>query len=549
MGDGKRVIGWRGAGSAAVGGVVTAAVVAAAIGGYALYGGSGTGAATPAGRAGPGGEALTREQVERAAARFLDAWERGDVDEAAAATDDRGPAGELITSYARDARVGDLALTPGPAAGARVPFSVRATVTHGDATARLTYAGALTVVPDRDGGAPRVDWRPSVVHPDLRPGDRLTTGRKPVRALDREGGELTAAEHPSLVALLDELDEEYGASGAGPVGAELRLVRGAESRRRGLSDRALLEVAPGSRRTVRTTLDPKLQAEARLQVDGWARASVVVTRVSTGEILAVADSDPASWTALRGALAPGSTMKVVTASLLIEKGLASADAPHPCPKYFTHGGWKFHNDKKFEIERGNFRDSFGSSCNTAFVGRAPDLAADDLTRQAREVFGLGGGDWAIGVPAFGGSVPVQRGASMAAALIGQGGVRMSPLTMASVAATVRGGTFRPPYLVRPAAGESADHRAERVLSRATLVQLRDLMAYTAGEGTAKEAMAGVDGERGAKTGSAEVVGQEEADGWFTAYRNDLAAAGVVRASGHGGETAGPMVAALLRAGR
>jgi cell division protein FtsI/penicillin-binding protein 2 len=74
------------------------------------------------------------------------------------------------------------------------------------------------------------------------------------------------------------------------------------------------------------------------------------------------------------------------------------------------------------------------------------------------------------------------------------------------------------------------------------------MSYTADYGTAAEAMAGVSGDAGAKTGSAEVDGQKKPNGWFTAYRGDLAAAGVVQQGGHGGETAGPIVAALLKAG-
>ena len=74
------------------------------------------------------------------------------------------------------------------------------------------------------------------------------------------------------------------------------------------------------------------------------------------------------------------------------------------------------------------------------------------------------------------------------------------------------------------------------------------MSYTATAGTATEAMAGVDGERGAKTGSAEVDGQKKPNGWFTAYRGDLAAAAVVQSAGHGGSTAGPIVATLLKAG-
>jgi cell division protein FtsI/penicillin-binding protein 2 len=74
------------------------------------------------------------------------------------------------------------------------------------------------------------------------------------------------------------------------------------------------------------------------------------------------------------------------------------------------------------------------------------------------------------------------------------------------------------------------------------------MRVTATSGTAAEAMAGLSGDIGAKTGSAEVDGQKKPNGWFTAYRGDLAAAAVVPRGGHGGSSAGPMVAQLLRAG-
>jgi cell division protein FtsI/penicillin-binding protein 2 len=140
------------------------------------------------------------------------------------------------------------------------------------------------------------------------------------------------------------------------------------------------------------------------------------------------------------------------------------------------------------------------------------------------------------------------GAQMGASLIGQGGVRMNPLNMASVAATVEAGSFHQPYLVSP----SVDHRtlatASRKMSAKTQSQLKDVMKFTAQYGTAAQAMAGVSGDIGAKTGSAEVDGQKKPNGWFTAYRGDLVAAGVVEAGGHGGDTAGPIVAALLKMG-
>ncbi|WP_408648931.1 penicillin-binding transpeptidase domain-containing protein [Streptomyces poriticola] len=533
-----------------------AAVVAAGagIGAYSLYGGSGSEdgdrtastAAEEKVRTGP----LTEAEVTGTAERFLTAWQEGEVTGAAAATDDAKSAAALLTGYSKDARIKDVTLTPGKPSGDTVPFSVRATVKHGKTAKPLTYDSELTVVRGGDG-TPRVDWRPAVVHPELRDGDRLVTeeaGKAPVKALDRDGGELTTAAYPSLGPVLDGLRERYGEKAGGKAGVELRVVRGKESKEQKLADKTLLEVGKGTPGTVRTTLDPELQAAAEEQVAGRARASVVATRASTGEILAVANSNPGFNTAFQGSLAPGSTMKVITASMLIEKGLASMDEPHPCPKYFTYGGWKFQNDDEFEISGGTFRTSFARSCNTAFISQAPELADDDLTEQAQQVFGLGKDDWSVGVPTFDGRVPVQSAAPMGASLIGQGGVRMNPLNMASVAATVQSGAFHQPYLVAPSVDGRKLATAERTMSAATLAQLRELMSYTASAGTAAGAMSGIGGDRGAKTGSAEVDGQEKPNGWFTAYRGDLAAAGVVQAAGHGGETAGPMVAALLRAG-
>ncbi|MFF5945906.1 penicillin-binding transpeptidase domain-containing protein, partial [Streptomyces althioticus] len=221
---------------------------------------------------------------------------------------------------------------------------------------------------------------------------------------------------------------------------------------------------------------------------------------------------------------------------------------HPCPKTYKLAGWTFHNDADSEIKKGTFKDSFGASCNNAFIDFAPKLSDSDLTEEAQQVYGLGMDNWAIGVPSFDGSVPVQSGAQMGASLIGQGGVRMNPLNMASVAATVQSGRFHQPYLVSP----EVDHRtlatASRTMSAKTRSQLKEVMKFTADYGTAAKAMAGLGPDYGAKTGSAEVDGQKKPNGWFTAYRGDLAAAGVVQAGGHGGDTAGPIVADLLRMG-
>ena len=548
---------------AVIGGMIAVVVGGAGFGVYTVYDGgaaaddsSSTSAERKAAvKTGP----LSAAEVKSAATTFLTAWQSGDVTEAAATTNDKAAARTLLTGFGKEAHIKDVTLTPGTRTGAKMPFSVQGTVSYKGQTKALAYDSQLTVVRRAEDGKPLVDWQSAVVHPDLQDGDRLVTGEAgtpPVKALDRDGGELTTAKYPSLGTVLDGLREKYGKKAGGKAGIELRVVRkgsSADSAKategdEGTPDKTLLELSKGTPGTVRTTLNPSLQATAEEQVSKKPKASLVMTKASTGEILAAANSGHGFNTAFQGSLAPGSTMKIITASLLLDKGLASMDKQHPCPKFFTYGGWKFQNDDKFEIKGGTFKASFARSCNTAFISQAKKLSDDDLTKQAQEVFGLGKNDWSIGVSSFDGAVPVQSDAQMGASLIGQGGVRMNPLNMASVVATAKTGTFRQPYLVSPDVDDRTLAKAPRSLSSSTRAQLQEMLQYTAAAGTAAEAMAGLGSDSGAKTGSAEVDGQKKPNGWFTAWKGDLAAAGVVQQGGHGGEAAGPLVAAMLKAG-
>lgn len=134
-------------------------------------------------------------------------------------------------------------------------------------------------------------------------------------------------------------------------------------------------------------------------------------------------------------------------------------------------------------------------------------------------------------------------------MIGQGLVQMNPLNMASVTATARSGSFHQPVIVPRSMLDGAVATAQP-LPYNTAQQLRDMMhtTATAPYGTGTVAMSGVGGYKGAKTGSAEVDAQGKSNSWFTGFSNDLAAAAVVQSGGHGGDAAGPVVAAVLAAG-
>ncbi|WP_234347491.1 penicillin-binding transpeptidase domain-containing protein [Streptomyces specialis] len=487
------------------------------------------------------------EEVAATAGEFLDAWAAGDTAAAAALTDRPDEAEAALGALTADAGFEELTLVAGTPTGEDVPFSVTAAVAHEGEQGELAYDSALTVVRDTESGKAVVAWAPTVIHPELTEGRSLVTGPvsevPPVEMLDRHGDVIAADEFPSLTPILSQLAERYGEQAGGSAGAETRIVDA-----EGETVTSLLEIAEPAAGQVPTTIDPVIQRAAEEAVADSGRASLVAIDVGTGAIQAVANNPADGFNgALEGSWAPGSTFKVVTSSLLIDRGLASADAPHPCPKYFEYGGWRFQNDDEFEISGGTFADSFARSCNTAFISQAPELSDSDLGDQARDVFGLGL-DWQVGVTTLDGAVPTQSDAQMAASLIGQGGVRMNPLTMASVSATVRNGAFQQPYLVPPEFDGRQLAQAPDSLSAGTAQQLRELMNRTARNGTAAEAMAGLEGDVGAKTGSAEVDGQEKPNAWFTAYRDDLAVAAVVPNSGHGGEFAGPVVADVLRAG-
>ncbi|NJP68471.1 penicillin-binding transpeptidase domain-containing protein [Streptomyces spiramenti] len=538
---------------------------------------------------GEGGDGTSAVDAQQTATEFLAAWADGDTDAAAAMTDDPEAAAAALAAYTEDAGVTELSLTPGPGSeqdgAVEVPFQVAAQVAHEDDTGDWGYGSALTVVADpdaaggdgadgQDAGAASgglVQWRSEILHPDLTEGLRLeigpAAGPAPVRALDRDGDELDVEAFPSLAPVIEALAAAHGEAGGGHPGTELRITGPApadgdaatdedeESEESSGADGAdgdggavseqLLRLSEPTTGEVPTTIDPRVQRAAEAAVADSDRASLVAIRPSTGEILAVVNN-PADGenVAMEGRYAPGSTWKIVTSGMLVEEGLAKADAAHPCPKIFDFEDWPFQNLDEFEIKGGTFGQSFAASCNTAFISAAPELADTQLAEYAQSAFGIGL-EWRTGVETMSGSLNEESKAQMAAQLIGQASVRANPLVMASVSATVKDGTFRQPYLV-PMSFDDREPVTAPGPSASTSAELRKLMALTVAGGTATEAMSGVPGDTGAKTGSAEVFDQKKPNAWFTAYRDDLAVAAVVRESGHGGKFAGPLVAEVLR---
>ncbi|WP_256966308.1 penicillin-binding transpeptidase domain-containing protein, partial [Streptomyces griseiscabiei] len=315
------------------------------------------------------------------------------------------------------------------------------------------------------------------------------------------------------------------------------------------ADTTLLTLAKGKAGKLETTISASRQAAAEKAVKKHGESSVVAVQPSTGQILAVANNRQDGFNAaFQGELPPGSTMKIVTAAMLIDNGVTSINGPAPCPDTATWQSQTFKNLPGLKAdESATLANSFMRSCNTAFIKLIDEKPLSDasLTEEAQERFGIGRDDWKTGIVSMDGKVPPSGGPNRAANAIGQGDVLMNPLNMASITSTAITGTFRQPYLVSPKL-DDRELATARGLSDSTASQLKQMMRLTATQGTAATVMQGLSGDIGAKTGSAEIDGQAVADSWFTGFRGDVAAAAMSEGGGRGGEAAGPIVVDVLR---
>jgi cell division protein FtsI/penicillin-binding protein 2 len=300
---------------------------------------------------------------------------------------------------------------------------------------------------------------------------------------------------------------------------------------------------PGKRgHPLSTTLDPRVQRAAEAALSGVHKSvAMVAIRASTGQVLA-AVSDPTSAgynTAFQGAYPPGSTFKVLTSAMLIQKGLSPTSAA-TCPPSITVDGEVFHNAEG-DQPVSTIDGAFTESCNTAFIGLATaHLHAADFPAVAT-LFGLGRTPH-MGLTAFDANVPAPSGqADLAASAIGQGRVTFSPLGMATVAAAVDSGSVRAPRLVT---GAPDDRIAPSPLPGAITSGLQLMMGHVAASGTA--AGTGLPAGAHAKTGTAqyEAGGKLKLDAWLMGYDGDIAFAIVVQDSGgvNGGPLDGPIIA-------
>ena len=312
--------------------------------------------------------------------------------------------------------------------------------------------------------------------------------------------------------------------------------------------RVLFRARPKPGEPLRTTLELATQelAEAVLE-DVQPASAIVAVRPSDGHVLAAASGPGAGGysTATVGQYAPGSTFKVVTSLALLRSGMAPSTTG-ACPPTTVVDGKSFKNYDDYPADRiGDISllVAVANSCNTFFINER-DRAPQGALADAAADLGMGV-DHDLGFPAFLGSVPAEAASTEhAASMIGQGRVLASPLTMATVAASIAAGRTVVPQLVLDSTAEVA---SEQSLASGEANQLRGLMASVVDQGSASF-LGDVPGRPVlAKTGTAE-FGTEEplrTHAWMIAVHGDLAVAVFVEVGESGSSTAGPLLEKFL----
>ena len=426
----------------------------------------------------------------------------------------------------------------------------------------------------------RVDWQPSLVFPELRPGERLRRSSLPPRRAtirSRDGKVLARGPAPSraspLTGIADsiagqmapqetasERRELYarGFPPAWPVG-QTGLEEVFEQRLRGrpggeliANDRVLARAKPRPAPALRTTIDTVLQEAAVVGLAGRL-GGVAALDARTAEVRALAGI------AFSAPQPPGSTFKIITTTAALERHLVKPSTEFPVATHAIIDGVELENANG-ESCGGSFRDSFAHSCNSVFAPLGLRIEAGPLVDAAERY----GWNSPATIP---GEVPstlppaaeIDTPLEVASTAIGQFETLATPLQMASVAQTIAMGGVR----TRPHLSSDRRPRPVRVTSRRVARTIESLMidvvAY--GTGTAaqlpgikvagKTGTAELEDTRDPETGETLPSDPTNTDAWFTAFapaaRPKIVVAVMLVRAGAGGATAAPAARVVLDA--
>jgi len=340
-----------------------------------------------------------------------------------------------------------------------------------------------------------------------------TIGTEDSGALRAEG----AAYQPGQTIGLSGLEKTYQDSLAGTPSTSIVVVNAA-----GQTVATLSTVAGQAGTPVQTTIDSHAQAAAAAALAAQHNSGeIVAVDSSTGDIRALASHQAGSVPLppggpLAAKLQPGMAFSIVSAAALLGIGDVSTSQPLPCQNVADVGGQTF-TYQPGPTASTTFAADFADGCGTAFATMSEKLTARQLAAVERS-FGIGT-QWNLRVPAFSGSAAAVTGqAGVAAQATGTGGVLMSPLGMAMVAAEVDAGTGRTPVLV----ATDPPSTWQAPLSTSKLGELRQLMRQAVQSGSARAA--DVRGEPVYGQSGVVQTGAHAYLSWFVGYRGSMAVA-------------------------
>lgn len=375
-------------------------------------------------------------------------------------------------------------------------------------------------------------------------------------------------------------------------GSAAGLERSRRDALRGLQAGLSSVLGPLSRRRVgddvQTTLDPKAQRVALAQLNGQA-GSVVALDPRTGAVKVMVslpgydDNGPAPYSppagqttfnrATQAGYPPGSTFKVVTATAAIDSGQYSPGSTVDGTSPVTISGVPLNNDNNQSFGPIDLTSALTFSVNTVWAQVAEHLGRSTMTRYMQR-FGFYSKPPLDYPPnALNPSRPFSfRGRPLPPAspaedigriAIGQGGLEVTPLQMAMVAAAVgNGGKLMVPRLtdrIVDPAGRTVQTISPSVMSQvmkpSTAQAVGQMMKKVVDEGTGTPAQLGGGVEFAGKTGTASVgtQGSNLTQPWFIGFaplQNPKVAIAVTierSQGGFGGQVAAPIAKQVVQA--
>jgi cell division protein FtsI/penicillin-binding protein 2 len=345
------------------------------------------------------------------------------------------------------------------------------------------------------------------------------------------------------IAGLSGLEARYDEQLRGTPGVQVDAVDSSGKHR------TLFTTKPVNGTPLKLTMLPRLQLLAeRILSDVGPASAFVAIRPSTGAILAAANGPGNNGynDATYGRFAPGSTFKTVDSLALARKGVTPS-SPVDCPTSVNVNGKVFTNDSFYPPSangRITLATALANSCNTAYINERTKLGAHDLV-DAAATLGMGV-DHDLGFPAyFGNVVPPASETEKAADMIGQGQILASPMTMATVMASVVAGHTVVPQLITSVNPTTTSPTPLTSAQDATLkTLLRGVVTRGTGLGLNDVPAPAVI----AKTGTAEFDrnGKRLTHAWMIAGHGDLAVCAFVDVGTTGAGTAGPLLEQFLR---